>query len=290
MLTQEQIESYHRQGYLAVEDVFSEAEIEKARAVVGEFVERSRAVTTHDTVYDLEPGHSAEEPRVRRLKEPCSLHPIFRQMGWSDRVLDRVAALIGPEIRHQTSKLNLKAAGFGSPIEWHQDFAFYPHTNDDLLAVGLALDDCTLENGCMLMLPGSHHGPIYDHHQEGIFVGAIDVRKVGLDVERAVPVPVRAGGITLHHCRMLHASAPNTSAQPRRICFLELCAVDAWPLLGVPDLDAFNGRILRGAPRTQYRVREMDARIPLPWPERRGSIYEMQTAFQAKIFNSESQP
>ena len=84
-------------------------------------------------------------------------------------------------------------------------FAFYPHTNDDLLAVGVVLDDCTRENGCLLMLPGSHRWPILDHQQDGVFVGAIDVEREGVDVSCAVPVTVRAGGITLHHTRMLHA-------------------------------------------------------------------------------------
>src|SRR5262249_50256284 len=154
------------------------------------------------------------------------------------------------------------------PIEWHQDFAFYPHTNDDLLAVGVALDDCTLENGCKQMIPGSHRGPILDHHQEGVFVGAVDPLKEQLDLSSAVYTPVRAGGISLHHCRMLHASAPNTSSRPRRVLFIEFCAVDAWPVLGVPDLEAYDARILRGSPTRQFRVQEMDLRIPLPKPEK----------------------
>src|SRR4051794_18868510 len=55
--------------------------------------------------------------------------------------------------------------------------------------------------------PGSHRWPILDH-QDGVFAGAIDVEREGVDVSGAVPVTVRAGGIILHHTRMLHASAP----------------------------------------------------------------------------------
>jgi phytanoyl-CoA hydroxylase len=280
VLTEEQKTKYSEQGFLVLEGVLPEAEVAQARTVVEEFVERSRGVTASDSVYDLEPGHTTQDPRVRRLKEPCALHPIFRCLGQCDAVLDLVAALIGPNIRYQTSKLNMKSARFGSPIAWHQDFAFYPHTNGDLLAVGVALADCTLENGCMLMIPGSHRGPIWSHHQDGLFVGAVDVEKVGVDATAAVPVPVRAGGITLHHCRTLHASAPNTSQTPRRVFFLEFNASDAWPLLGVSDLPAFDSRILRGVPTNRYRVREMEVCIPLPKPERQGTIYEIQAAFQ----------
>jgi phytanoyl-CoA hydroxylase len=283
MLTREQTDHCHEYGYLAVEDVLPAALIAEARTVVEEFVERSRAVTEHTDVFDLEPGHTPETPRVRRLKEPCMLHPVFDRILRHEAILDRVAPLIGPEIRYQGSKLNMKAAEFGSPVEWHQDFAFYPHTNDDLLAVGVALDDCTLENGCLLMLPGSHHGPILDHH-DGPFVGAVDVHREGVDVSRAVPVTVPAGGITLHHCRMLHASAPNHSAAPRRLLLLQLAAVDAWPVMGTPDLAKFDSWVLRGKPTSRYRVKEMDIRIPLPKHERQGSIYEIQTAFRPKLF------
>ncbi|MES4793124.1 MAG: phytanoyl-CoA dioxygenase, partial [Chloroflexota bacterium] len=161
-------------------------------------------------------------------------------------------------------KLNMKAAAYGSPVEWHQDFAFYPRTNDSLLAVGFALDDCTLENGCMLMLPGSHRGPLLDHHQEGVFAGAVDTRREGIALEAAVPVPAGAGGLTLHHCRTLHASAPNHSARPRRLFLVQYTAVDAWPLAGVPDLAAWDAKIVRGEPTRVYRMMELAVRVPLP--------------------------
>jgi ectoine hydroxylase-related dioxygenase (phytanoyl-CoA dioxygenase family) len=284
MITKEQINQFQEQGFLAVEDVLPRDLIEQARAVVNEFVEQSRQVTEHTSVFDLEPGHTPQAPRVRRLKEPCAIHPIFDQISRHDAILDIVGALIGPEIRYQGSKLNMKSAEFGSPIEWHQDLAFYPHTNDDLAAVGVALDDCTLENGCMLMIPGSHRWPILDHHQDGVFVGAIDAAREGVDISRPVPATVRAGGITVHHCRMLHASAPNTSPIPRRLLLLQMAAVDAWPVMGVSDMAQFDSWVLRGQPTRHYRVKEMDIRIPLPKHERQGSIYEIQTAFRPKVF------
>ena len=70
-------------------------------------------------------------------------------------MLNMGAQLIGPGIRLNNTKLNLKSGGFGSAVEWHQDLAFYPHTNDDLLAVGVCMDDMMLLNGCLLVIPGS---------------------------------------------------------------------------------------------------------------------------------------
>lgn len=280
MLSSDQIHFYRENGYLAVEGVVPAPLIAEARQAVNDLVERSRAVTDHTSLYDLEPGHSPAQPRVRRLKEPCAVHPVFDRINRLPALLDIVQGLIGPGIRYQGSKLNMKAAEYGSPVAWHQDLAFYPHSNDDLLAVGIALDDCTLENGCMLMVPGSHHWPILDHHQSGVFVGAVDVDQAGVDTSGAVPVTVAAGGISLHHCRMLHGSATNTSSQPRRLFLLQLAATDAWPCLGVSDMAQFDSWVLRGEPVTSFRVKEMDIRVPLPKHERQGSVYEIQTAFQ----------
>ncbi|MBI3910391.1 MAG: phytanoyl-CoA dioxygenase family protein [Armatimonadetes bacterium] len=284
MLTREQIASYQTNGYLVVENVISDEMVAQARAVIEGFIERSRAVTENDAVFDLEPGHSPDAPKLRRLKDPVKQHPIFEEIMRSERILDVVADLIGPNIRFQASKLNMKSAEFGSPVEWHQDIAFYPHTNDDLLAVGMALDDCTLENGCMLMIPGSHNGPVLNHHQDGIFVGAIDGERDQIDLSHAVPVLVKAGGMSVHHVRTLHGSAPNRSDKPRRLLLFQYTAVDAWPLSGVTDLGAFNAQIVRGNPTAEYRLAPTRVRIPLPQGERAGSIYEIQSVFKKPVF------
>ena len=102
--------------------------------------------------------------------------------------------LLRDGVRFQGDKLNMKTAIAGSPVEWHQDFAFYPHTTDDLLAVGIALDDSTLENGCLMAMCGSHLGPVLDHHQDGVFIGAISPSRESIDLGGAVPLEIKAGG------------------------------------------------------------------------------------------------
>lgn len=130
-------------------------------------------------------------------------------------------------------------------------------------------------NGGLLVVPGSHRGPLYDHHQDGWFVGAITGAEV--DTEQVVQLEVPAGGISLHHVRTVHGSVPNRSPRPRRLLLLELCAVDAWPLLNIPGLEAFDARILRGSATVTPRLEAAPVRIPLPAHERRGSIYEVQS-------------
>jgi hypothetical protein len=125
MLTQEQIDRYHADGFVAVEDVLSEDLVAELRQVTDDFVERSRAVTEHDDIFDLEPGHSPEAPRLRRLKDPVDQHSVYARTMRNDAILDIVAQLIGPGIRTNGNKLNMKSPGYGSAVEWHQDWAFY---------------------------------------------------------------------------------------------------------------------------------------------------------------------
>jgi len=284
MLTQEQIDFYHTNGYITVKNILSPEEVAELQRVTDEFVEKSRQVTQHTDVFDLEPGHTPEAPRLRRLKNPVQQHPVYDRMLRHDQILDIVAQLIGPGIRTNGNKLNMKSAGFGSPVEWHQDFAFYPHTNDDLLAVGIAIDDMMMENGPLLVIPGSHKGPMYSHHQDGIFVGA--VTDAEFDLAETVPLELKAGDISLHHARILHASAPNVSNRPRRFLLFQYCAVDAWPLLGVSNWNAFNADILRGEPTDEPRLAPIPVRIPLPTGERGGSIYEVQTMLKKPVLAS----
>jgi len=282
MLTQDQINFYHENGYLGVNGVYSTEEIAELRRVTDEFVEQTRAFTEHTDIFDLEPGHTPEEPRLRRLKNPIEQHPVYAQALHQKRMLDIVEQLIGPGVRTNGNKLNMKSAGFGSPVEWHQDWAFYPHTNDDLLAVGIALDDVMMENGPLLVIPGSHKGRLYSHHEGGVFVGAVteDVA----DADKAVPIELKAGGISIHHVRILHASASNVSDRPRRLLLFQMAALDAFPLVGYKDWDSFNANILRGEPTPTMRVREAPVRIPQPPPARTGSIYEVQTQLKKKVF------
>jgi phytanoyl-CoA hydroxylase len=285
LLREDQVDFYRANGYLIINDVLTPAQVAEGRRIVEEFTERSRALTESDDVFDLEPQHSADKPAIRRLKSPAKQHPFFDGLIQSDAILDPLESVLGgPNIRALGSKLNLKAAGVGSPVEWHQDLAFHPHSNDDLLAVGIAFDDCSLVNGCLLVIPGSHKGPVLNHHQDGYFVGAVDVKAVGIEVEHAAPVEMTAGSIEIHHVRMLHASAPNRSPNPRRLLLFDMAAADAFPIgLSIGDLAAYNAQVVRGTPRQPRTADQPPVRLPLP-VRKAGTIYEVQQGLRESAF------
>jgi ectoine hydroxylase-related dioxygenase (phytanoyl-CoA dioxygenase family) len=286
MLTAEQVDFYAENGYLVVPDALSPKELAELRAEVDEIIAGAARVTSHTDVYDIEDGHSPQSPKVRRIKTPHKHFDYFKRLVRHPGITATLAALIGPNIRLHGSKLNMKSAGYGAPVEWHQDWAFYPHTNDDVLATGILLDDCDLENGPMLVIPGSHRGRTFDHHSDGAFCGAITGELNQIAFDKAVPMTGKAGTMSIHHARALHGSAQNTSSKPRRLLLFEYAAADAWPLLGVPDFAEFNSRIVLGSPTVEPRVRPAPVRMPFPPAASQGSIYENQRGAKVRYFGT----
>jgi ectoine hydroxylase-related dioxygenase (phytanoyl-CoA dioxygenase family) len=284
MLTPAQVERYRELGYMVVPDVLGRDLLAEVRARVDAIVADAAKVTGHTDVYDLEDSHSAQAPRVRRIKTPHKHFPFFAELTRSARITAILAQLLGPDIRLHGSKLNMKSAGYGAPVEWHQDWAFYPHTNDDVLATGIYLDDCEFENGPMCVVPGTHKGPVFDHHADGYFCGAMDPELKDAGYAKAVPLTGAAGSMTIHHVRLVHGSALNTSAKPRRLLLHEYAAADAWPLMGVANFDEFNGRIVLGRPTIEPRLAPAPVRMPLPPAPFQGSIYENQKAAAKRFF------
>jgi len=284
MLSRRQIDQYHDTGWLLVEDMLDPAALAEARQVVETFVANAATVVNHTDVYDLEPGHRPDRPRVRRIKDPHANHLVFAEMCRAPKLVSVLRQLLGvSSIRLRGSKINLKDPEYGSPVEWHQDWAFSPLSNDNSLAVGVMLDDCALENGPLMVMPGTHKGKVFDHHADGYFCGAIDPG-AELDFSQAVPLLAPAGSMSFHHIRLVHGSATNTSDRPRRLLLFEAQAADAWPLMGVPDFDAFNRMLICGGPTITPRLADVPLRMPLPPSPRPGSIYENQTMAKRKWF------
>jgi len=285
MLVRTLIEEYREIGAVVVPDVLTEREIAELRRASDELVAGARGLTGHTDVYDLEDSHTPDAPRVRRIKAPQLHHPTFARIVRHPGIVAVLKDLWGPDIRFDTAKLNMKSAGFGAAVEWHQDWAFYPHTNDDLAAVGVMMDDMALENGPLLIVPGSHRGAVFDHHADGVFCGAMDPAQREVDFSRAVPLTGKAGAITVHHVRTVHGSAPNTSARERRLLLFQFRAADAWPLLGFPaGIEAFDQLMVSGQPTLTPRLAAVPVRLPLPPAAHQGSIYENQKGLARRYF------
>ena len=289
MLTRAEIDQYQQIGAIVVPDVLDAEEVTRLRTVTNAMVEGARGLTEHSEIYDLEDSHTPTSPRVRRIKAPHLHHPEFARLVRHRRIIAVLQDLWGPDIRFDTAKLNMKSAGFGAAVEWHQDWAFYPHTNDDLAAVGVMMDDMELENGPLLIIPGTHRGPVFDHHADGAFCGAMDPARGDADFSRAVALTGKAGAITVHHVRTVHGSAPNTSQCDRRLLLFQFRAADAWPLLGFPaGIEAFDKLMVAGRPTLAPRLAAVPVRLPLPPAPHQGSIYENQKSLTRRYFAADA--
>ena len=287
VLAPEQQAFYREHGYLVLENRIPMQHVEAIRSEIARFREIAATMDASDERIDLETTHTRERPRIRRIKLPHRQLDSVRALMYDDCVLAPVRDLLGPNLRLHTSKLNMKSAGYGAAVEWHQDWAFYPHTNDDLAAVGIMMDDVDEANGPLLVIPGSHKGPIFDHHADGVFCGAMDPARREVDYEGAVALTGPAGSITIHHARTVHGSAMNTSGRPRRLLLHQYRAADAWPLMAFQqDFDMFRSLLLCGEDTIEPRMDRVPVRLPLPPATHQGSIYENQRARSSRYFQA----
>lgn len=281
ILTTKQIGFYRENGYLALPAHLPADVVEEAKCEIDRLSQHAAEITESDDLIDLEDTHTLDEPRIRRIKRPDLQSEFFNSLMRSNLILGPARDLIGPNIRMHTTKMNMKKAGYGAEVKWHQDFAFYPHTNDDVLAVGIVFDDMDFENGPLQVFPGSHRGPVLDHHQNSVFAGAINLAECGLDSNDAVALTGPAGTVTIHHGRIVHGSAINTSDRDRKMLFYEMMAADAFPIMGsmtaFDSIGGYDELMLCGEPTLQPRLEHVPVRIPQPQPDKNRSIYEIQS-------------
>ena len=294
VLSADQIAFYREQGYLVLENQIPADWLARIHAEIARFEEDARGMTASNDRLDLEDSHRPDAPRLRRIKLPHMISDVMRTLMYSDHILAPARDLIGPDLRLHTTKLNMKSAGYGAAVEWHQDYAFYPHTNDDILAIGVLIDDMASENGPLMVYPGSHKGPVYDHHVDGVFAGAMLPQENGLDPKDAVELTGPAGSISIHHGRIVHGSALNTSDRARRILFYEMMAADAFPIMGSmtrwEGIGDYDTRMLCGNTTLNPRLKDIPVRIPQPQPDVPISIYEIQKGLKTRAFDTISDP
>lgn len=292
MLTEAQRAFYAENGYLKVENAVTPEELAQLQEITHGLIEASRDVRDSNDVYDLDEGHSPDSPRLTRIKLPHKQHPYYDRILKRSGVTQVLRDLLGDNATLLTAKLNTKAPGGGAAVEWHQDWAFYPHTNDDLLAFGLMLEDVTEENGPLQVIPGSHRGPVLSHHMNGVFCGAVDPDDPEFHADKIVTLTGKAGDMTVHHARTLHGSAPNVSDRARLILFYEIARADAWPILGANSYihalgqarfwEDLQDRTIIGAPCLEPRVENVPVRMPLPPAPDASSIFKTQKSGGAR--------
>ena len=238
------IQQYHQQGYIVFEDMFTHEEVGEAKTAIEAAV---RLYAFNDTLADyvppknennnqagavfrarergglafsLEPGYQPDPDRIdeismyiRKFFNLEHASPLIEHIVHSHPVTQSILRiLLGDEPVLFQSMALLKPPG-GVEKPWHQDNAYFSTGNPNgIIGTWIALDDATVENGCMHFLPGGHkQGPLRHHHTNDC-----EILPDRLDRSKAVPVPVHAGGIIFFHGNIPHQTPPNHSNQRRR--------------------------------------------------------------------------
>lgn len=280
-LTRQQTDFFERNGYLIVEGALSPEQLREADETVRAIVAEQRELGGGADKLEWEPERTGGELIPRRLYNPASEFPAFRAISESDPVLDRVESLFGPHLQFHHSKLNFKPPRVGSVVEWHQDLGYFPHTNTDLVACLVYLDDATMENGCLQVVPRQHKGRLYDHTVEGRFAGRIT--EAGWRDGKPEPVACEApaGSMIMMHALTPHSSLPNRSPRSRRTLVLEYRAADAYPILYHEQIVPTEqlSRQVRGRPSPVARFTLTS--FPMPQlGEKYSSLFDLQARYR----------
>ncbi len=196
ILTQAEIDQFWNDGYVFPFDCLSAAEAAAARA----------RIEAYESTIE---GDISRHLRVK-------VHMAFTwlmEIARDPRMLDAVEDLIGPDILLYLSTFWFKDAHDPRYVSWHQDSAYYGLDPHDVITLWLAFSDSTPANGCVRVLPRTHLGEGFVHTEthaaDNLLARGQSIE--GTDDSNAVDMALKAGQFSLHHERLVHGSAPNTS-------------------------------------------------------------------------------
>ena len=209
-LSEAQVAQFYQDGYLLLPNYFDAEEMEMLLSTASSDREM------------LEHSVNVEDVAGKKSKLSLWNHPgedIYGMIARSNRVVGGVEQLLGGEVYHYHSKMMLKEPLVGGAWEWHQDYGYWYQNGclfPDMVSCLIAVDRATKENGCLQVLRGSHKMGRVQHGRFGEQTGA-DPERVEQAMKRLelVYCEMEPGTALFFHGNTLHASAPNTSPNPR---------------------------------------------------------------------------
>ena len=202
--------AYARDGYVAVGGLLSREEVDELRRETAAIVRGERGEIVGAQAGD---GRSDDELMgdVIAIHFPHKISPLMRRTMAHPRVVEVLTRIIGPDVKAMQTMLFVKKAGVPGQA-WHQDEYYIATRDRSLCGAWIALDDATIENGCLWMQPGSQaNGVIYPTraHGDDRFDPAEEAFGHPYDREGGVPVEVKAGAVAFFNGYVLHRSLPN---------------------------------------------------------------------------------
>ena len=132
-LSKEQVNEYNKYGYIIIENVIDQNFLNELNLATDRMLKAAKLVRKSNDQFDLAENHSSSNPSVRRIKQPQKHDEVFKKLLFYPSIIQKVTSLLGHDFRLHNGKMNLKSPSAGDLVDWHQDWAFYPHSNDCLL-------------------------------------------------------------------------------------------------------------------------------------------------------------
>jgi len=239
-LTIKQREQFERDGYFVIRGLLSESEIAAVKERLAFYIREGLrmlregqkpakdTVTYEGVLIQLEPlvakgAYIPDDPlhAVRKVWKLFGGDEVVTKLATNSKLLDIVEDLLGTSaLLFFADKALLKPPKIGVEKPWHQDLPYFPFEPKDEpqihVATWIALDEATVENGCMQYIPGSHKlGNITTSHVDTHGLGHLSADMSQVDTSKAVMVEAKPGAVSFHDGLTLHYSAPNASDKPR---------------------------------------------------------------------------
>lgn len=248
MFSAAEVAQFNRDGYIVARALASPTDVAAIRAIA----ERDLAAAAPPVEYETDtkyPGApvSLEAPggcTVRRLLQACARDPFIAQWAVQPAIAARLRQLISPAVELSQAHHNCvmtKNPSYSSITSWHQDIRYWSFERPELVSVWLALGREYFENGCLLVLPGSHTMDFAaEQLDEALFLRPdVEANKPLIRTQRRVEL--MAGDVLFFHCRLLHAAGHNQTADTKFSLVFTYHAADNRPLAGtrsasLPDI------------------------------------------------------
>ena len=214
----DQVTQYEEDGYFVMEGLMTDEEVEELR-VEAERIAAGEVDFPVELV-EFEPHAAPETPpldRLRKINECAFNNAVFLEHARNAKLLEAAAAVLGPDLKLFGDQMFIKPPG-GMEKTYHQDSPYFKVEPMALVSSWVAMDEVTVDNGCLFVVPGTHKGGARDHSDVWM-VGEREDKKIPdamIDFDREVPIELAKGSVSFHHSLLMHRSGSNNTQTRRR--------------------------------------------------------------------------
>jgi hypothetical protein len=215
-LTPAQVAEYHREGFLSIPQLAPPDDVARLRAILDDLFAQHRTLPP-EVAYELGSQRDGSGPvSIPQIIAPSRLRPELLESQYFRNARTIARQLLGDDCNFQGDHAIYKPPQNRKETPWHQDQAYWaPGTTTFSANFWMPLLDCPVEAGCMQFIPRSHLGDLLPHHRVDHDPKMHTLMTDHVDVRRAVPCPLAAGGATVQGLKTLHYTGPNLTDNPR---------------------------------------------------------------------------